>query len=72
MDTKFKELDEECRKLEKKRRLHDDKINKVRNQKDTIKANIIEQALMTSEDGTKMLESLKNIDFGIGDIKMIK
>lgn len=72
LEAKFKELDEECKDIDRKRRIYDDKIYKVRNQKEAIKATIIEQALLTSEDGVKMLESLKNIDFGIGDIKMIK
>jgi len=69
--NKFNELDEECKSLDKEKKSYDDKINKVRNQKDTIKAEIVEQALSASKDGIKMLESLKNIDFGIEDVKLI-
>ena len=71
LKTKFDELDAECKSLDKKKRTYDTKISKVRGQKDVIKANIVEQALSNTKDGNKMLESLQNIDFGIGDIKLI-
>ena len=71
LKSKFDELDAECKALDKKKRSYDTKISKVRGQKDVIKANIVEQALSNTKDGNKMLESLQNIDFGIGDIKLI-
>lgn len=71
LKAKWDELDAECKELDKTKKSYDTKINKVRGQKDVIKANIIEQALSNTKDGNKMLESLKNIDFGIGDIKLI-
>jgi len=71
LKSKFDELDKECKSLDKEKKSYEDKIYKVKTQKDTIKANIIEQALIGSKDGVKMLQSLQNIDFGIGDIKLI-
>lgn len=71
LKAKFDELDMECKKLDNEKKSYDTKISKVRGQKDVIKANIVEQALSKTKDGNKMLESLQNIDFGIGDIKLI-
>jgi hypothetical protein len=62
--AKHEKLDQECKVLNKQMNDFDDEIRKVRNQKDQVKAVIIEQALEGSEDGQKMLESLQNIDFG--------
>ena len=68
---KLEFLDSECKRLDKKKSSFDSMIIKVKNQKDVIKANIIEHALKGSSDGKKMLESLQNIDFGIDQTKFI-
>jgi len=44
-------------------------INNVKAKKETIKSQIIEQALSNTKEGKKMLVALQNIDFG--DIKML-
>jgi len=55
---------EEEERLEKLIKDCNSDINTIRNQRENIKCQIIENALTTSKDGKKMLEALNKINFG--------
>lgn len=71
LNAKYEVVDAECKELDKEKKSYDRMIQKVKNQRDTIKASIVEQALAKSDSGQEMLVALQNIDFGIKGIKLL-